>query len=282
MRWPRSRSSRASSRRTRCSTRSGSAAAGGSLLYVAGFVGSIFTVFYTWRLVFRAFYGEPCEEARELEQGHLHHPPSPVNPANGEPEDYDVGFPGEEHHIAEQTPQMRIAMSVLAVLAVLAGIVFLPFGIIEWFEHFLEPTFGESIVAHPDKSGLEALGIALTTVISLGGLWLSYRIWVARPGTSAAIQARFSGLHRLFVNKWYFDELIDLVIVRPMAWAGRWARDSFERIVVNGLLVGGSTGVVKAGSAAVRALQTGLLRGYAALVIGGLAFVLLYFLIAGS
>ena len=251
------------------------------LLYVAGFVGSIFTVFYTWRLVFRAFYGEPCEQARELEQGHLYHPPSPVNPANGEPEDYDVGFPGEEHHIAEQTPQMRIAMSVLAVLAVLAGIVFLPFGIIEWFEHFLEPTFGESIVVHPDKSGLEALGIALTTVIALGGLWLSYRIWVARPGTSAAIQARFSGLHRLFVNKWYFDELIDLVIVRPVAWAGRWARDSFERIIVNGVIVGGSTGVVRAGSAAVRAMQTGLLRGYAALVIGGLACVLLYFLIAG-
>ena len=72
------------------------------------------------------------------------------------------------------------------------------------------------------------------------------------------------------------------MIVRPFSWAGRWARDSFERVVVNGMFVGGSTGVVRAGSAAVRALQTGLLRGYAALVIGGLAVVLLYFLIRGA
>src|SRR3954453_12941596 len=41
------------------------------LLYIAGYIGSVFTVFYTWRLVFRAFYGEPCEQARELEHGHL-------------------------------------------------------------------------------------------------------------------------------------------------------------------------------------------------------------------
>jgi NADH-quinone oxidoreductase subunit L len=252
------------------------------VLVVCGFVGSIFTVFYTWRLVFRAFYGEPCEQARELEGGHLYHPPAPVNPANGEPEDTDVGFPGEEHHIAERTPQMRIAMSVLALLSVLGGIVFLPFGITEWFERFLEPTFEGSIVSHPDKTGLEVFGVLLTTAIALGGLWLSYRIWVARPGTSAAIQARFAALHRLFVNKWYFDEAIDLLVVRPLSWAGRWARDSFERVVVNGIFVGGSTGVVRAGSAAVRALQTGLLRGYAALVIGGLAAVLLYFLIRSA
>ncbi len=48
------------------------------------------------------------------------------------------------------------------------------------------------------------------------------------------------------------------------------------------LLVGGTSGFVQAGSAAVRALQTGLLRCYAALVIGGLAAVLLYFLVRSA
>ena len=72
------------------------------MFYVAGYVGAILTAIYTWRMIFRAFWGEPCPEARELEEGHIHHPEAPFNPANGEIEDTDVGFPGPEHHIAER------------------------------------------------------------------------------------------------------------------------------------------------------------------------------------
>ncbi len=70
--------------------------------------------------------------------------------------------------------------------------------------------------------------------------------------------------------------------MRPFAWFGRWSRDTFERIFVDGALVGGTSGIVRAGSAAVRALQTGLLRSYAGLVIAGLAAVVLYFLIRAA
>ena len=64
------------------------------------------TAFYAFRMVFRVFGGEPNEEARELERGHLHHA-DPMNPVTGEPEDTDVGYPGPEHHIAEREPPMR-------------------------------------------------------------------------------------------------------------------------------------------------------------------------------
>ncbi len=90
-------------------------------LYAIGYIGAAFTVLYTWRMIYRAFWGDPCEEATELEHGHIHHAEHPTNPATGEIEDTDVGFPGEEHHIAERTWQMRFAMGVLAVLAVIAG-----------------------------------------------------------------------------------------------------------------------------------------------------------------
>ena len=51
------------------------------------------TAFYAFRLIFRVLHGEPCPEAKELEEGHLAHA-EPANPATGEPEDTDVGFPG--------------------------------------------------------------------------------------------------------------------------------------------------------------------------------------------
>ena len=120
-------------------------------LYVAGYVGAFLTAVYTWRMIFRAFWGEPVPEARELEEGHLHHAEVHRNPATGEEEDTDVGFPGPEHHIAERSLRDEGAMGSLAVLAVVGGIVLIP-KTTTWLDTFLEPTFeGSSVVAHPQR-----------------------------------------------------------------------------------------------------------------------------------
>ena len=260
-------------------------------LYVAGYIGAAFTVFYTWRMIYRAFWGEPCKEAQVvIETGHAYHPAEHTNPHTGdeddpstqEVEDSEVGFPGKEHKYAETTWQMRYAMIPLAILAVIAGVIQLPFGVTNVLSSFLEPTFANTIVDYePDNSGLEAFGLILSSVIAIVSLACAYWIWVRKPGTSAAIQARLPWLHKLFINKWYFDQFYSIFVVRPVVWIGQWAQDSFERVVINGALIGGTSGLVKAGSAAVRAFQTGLIRAYAALVIGGLSVVLLYFLVRG-
>ena len=136
---------------------------------------------------------------------------------------------------------------------------------------------------HLDPSdALIAFGLVLGTVLGLAGIFIAYRVWVVQPGTSARVQERFAFLHRLFVNKWYFDELIDLVVVRPWAWVGRFGQQTFERVIINGLFVGGTTGIVKAGSAAARALQNGFLRAYAAMLVLGIVAVAFYFLIQSS
>ena len=60
---------------------------------------------------------------------------------------------------------------------------------------------------------------------------------------------------------------------------GAFARGTFERVFVDETLVGGTTGLVRAGSAAVRAVQSGFVRYYAALLVLGLAGVGFYFLL---
>src|SRR6478672_9172624 len=251
------------------------------VLYAVGYVGAFLTAIYTWRMIFRAFWGEPVEQARELEQGHLYHAPEPFNPANGEIEDTDVGFPGPEHHIAERALTMRAAMAGLAVLAIVGGIALVPHTT-TWLETFLEPTFADSTIHPAENDSLLALGLVLGAALALGGIFIASTVWVRRPGTSAQWQARFSGLHKLFINKWYFDEAIDFLIVRPAAWFGRWGQQTFERVFVNGTLVGGTSGLVRAGSAAVRAAQSGFLRAYAALLLFGVVAVGLYFLIQSA
>ncbi|MEA2394172.1 MAG: NADH-quinone oxidoreductase subunit, partial [Solirubrobacteraceae bacterium] len=250
-------------------------------LVVAGYIGAILTAVYTWRMIFRAFWGEPCAEARELEEGHLHHAEAPTNPATGELEDTDVGFPGPEHHIAERAPSMKVAMSVLAALAVIGGVVQIPF-VTDALHRFLEPTFADSRLHIEPSNGLVVVGLVVGAALGLAGIAIAYVVWVARPGTSERIRERFAPLHRLFVNKWYFDELIDALVVRPFAWFGRFGQQTFERVVVDGVFVGGATGIVKAGSAAARALQNGLLRAYAALLVLGLVVLALYFLIQSA
>jgi NADH-quinone oxidoreductase subunit L len=250
-------------------------------LYVAGYIGALLTAIYTFRMIFRAFWGEPNEQARELEHGHIWHAPQPTNPATGEVEDTDVGFPGPEHHIAERAGTMKIAMSALALLALTGGIVQIP-KTTSWLDRFLEPTFRDSTIHHAPSDGLLAFGLVLGAALGLLGIGIAYFVWVAKPGTAAAVRARLAPVHTLFVNKWYFDELIEILVVRPGAWIGRFAHQTFERVFVNGALVGGSTGVVRAGSAAVRAAQSGLLRSYAGLLILGLTAVALYFLIQSA
>jgi NADH-quinone oxidoreductase subunit L len=233
-------------------------------------------------MIFRAFWGEPVEQARELEHGHLYHAPQPTNPANGEVEDTDVGFPGPEHHIAEWALPMKVAMGTLAVLATVGGIVLIP-KTTTWFDTFLEPTFhGSSVVANP-SNGLLVLGLVVGAVLGLLGILIAYTVWGKAEGELAVrLRERVPGLHRFLFNKWYFDELIDLVVVRPFAWFGRFGQQTFERIFVNGALVGGTSNFVRAGSAAVRAMQSGFLRAYAALLLVGAGGVILYFLIQSS
>ncbi|MGI8729205.1 MAG: NADH-quinone oxidoreductase subunit L [Solirubrobacteraceae bacterium] len=249
------------------------------ILYVAGYAGAFLTGIYTFRMIFRAFWGDPVPEARELEQGHIHHPEVPSNPANDEVEDTEVGFPGPEHHIAERAVPMRIAMGTLALLAIVGGFLQIP-KVTHVIDQFLEPSFAESALYERELSGgLIGFGLILGTVVGLAGIALAYFVWVKNPGMSERVRLRFGALHTVFINKWYFDELIDLLVVRPAQRLGSFAQQTFERLFVNGLLVGGTTGVVRAGSSAVRAAQTGFLRYYAALLVLGMTGVIFYFLL---
>jgi len=250
------------------------------VLFFAGYVGAFLTAIYTFRMMFRVFSGPKVPEAIEIEGGHLPHAEHPTNPTDGEIEDTEIGFPGPGHYIAEREIPMKIAMGTLALLATFAGALQIP-GVTEAIHNFLAPTFeGSKYFESLDPSiAFDYTGLACGAALGLIGIFIAWWIWVRRPGTSAAVQARFKAIYELLWHKWYFDELFDAVVVRPGAWIGRFAQNTFERLFIDGALVGGSSLVVRAGSAAVRAAQSGLLRSYAALLVLGVAGVALYFLL---
>jgi NADH-quinone oxidoreductase subunit L len=118
--------------------------------------------------------------------------------------------------------------------------------------------------------------------VALAGITIAWVCYIRRPGLAMEIAARVPFLHRLFVNRWYFDELYDALFVRPVETFGRFGRYVVERGFVQGLLVGGATRLVAAGTNIARTVQSGYLRSYAALMLVGFGGLALYFLLQAT
>ena len=84
-------------------------------------------------------------------------------------------------------------------------------------------------------------------------------------------------VYLLAVNKWYFDELIDMLIVRPALAVGHSPTGSSSGSSSTGWSA--ALRVVREGGRLVRAVQSGFVRAYALLLIAGFAGLGLYFLI---
>ena len=193
---------RASSRRTRSSPTSPRAAAGTSILAVLGFVGAFLTADLHVPDDLPGVLGRArCRRRKELEGGHIHHAHEPTNPATGEVEDIDVGFPGPDHHIAEREPSMKVAMGALAVLATIGGFIQIP-RVTNVLHNFLEPTFADSQVYETlePSDALTIVGLLTGTTLAIAGIALAYHLWVRKteaPGVAArAARARCTGSSR--------------------------------------------------------------------------------------
>ena len=257
-------------------------ARGGSfwIIVVGGYLGALLTAIYSFRIIFRVFGGKPCKEARSLERGEQYHA-DPVNPASGEKEDTDIGFPGK-HWIAERAWPMAAAMSVLAALALIGGYIQVP-GLDDLVTKFLTPTFENSALFEDIHESTKSawIGLGVGGAVSILGIAIAYYLYVANPEAPARLIAHARRLHAFLVHKWYLDEAQDALVYRPAIGLGRFANSVFERVVVQGLVTG-TVGVVRGAGTVVRGAQSGFVRFYALLLVSGFAGLGLYFLIASS
>ena len=162
---------------------------------ILGYFGALLTAIYTFRLIFRVLRGEPCAEAQHLiDTGHVVHAHEPTNPKTGEVEDTDIGFPGAEHHIAEQSPPMKVAMGILAFLALFAGFIQVP-GVDKAVTNFLNPVFADSpLAAIVPSVGASWTGLAIGAAISLAVIGIAYWLYMARPEMPALLIRRLRPL----------------------------------------------------------------------------------------
>src|SRR6266487_3215843 len=211
----------------------------GRTLTVVGLLTAFLTAFYSFRLVFVAFWG-----------------PSRVDP-----------------HVARQVhepwPTMTMPLIVLAALAIVTGYHGIP--------GFLSPALPGPMSLLPAHEGPATFAImALATVMGLGGIALAYVFYVLKPALPSVIAQQWSSLYAGSLHKWYVDELYEAWFVRPTIEAANDLWQWIDMRVIDAA-VNGVAGSINLWSRALRLIQSGEVQHYAlAMALGAVVILGVY------
>jgi NADH-quinone oxidoreductase subunit L len=211
-------------------------------------VGAFLTAFYSFRLLFLAFFGGP-RMSREV-----------------------------AHHVHESPRVMTWPLILLAILTVIAGwAVGVPSDHGTRFERFLKPVLPAAHESGPGGVAAYML-LILSVVVVTAGVVLAWFMYVSSPVRPAEIGQPRTPLHRLLLGAYGVDWLYDRAIVRPIHALSEFLAQKVDLGVIDGIV--NATGRAVLGwAAAFRRLQTGYVVNYALTMLVG-AVLLLGFLLA--
>lgn len=115
-----------------------------------------------------------------------------------------------------------------------------------------------------------------SVLIGFAGIAAAVWFYIKQPELPGKFTAKFPKLHDLVYNKWYIDELYDVLFVNPTKQAGLFLWKGIDVRIVDGVVngVGRVTTLVSTG---LRYTQTGLTQNYAmGMVIGVVMIVGFY------
>ncbi|MEK7385503.1 MAG: NADH-quinone oxidoreductase subunit L [candidate division NC10 bacterium] len=209
-------------------------------------LGAFLTAFYTFRLLFLAFFGAPRMSKEAA------------------------------HHVHESPAVMTLPLTVLAALTLVAGLaVGIPSERGTRFARFLAPVFP---VHAGDHSGFVAyMLLILSVVVVAAGITLAWFVYMSAPVRAGAVGRPRTPLHALLLNAYYVDRIYDAAVVRPLLALSGFLARAFDLGVIDGLVNGVGRAVV-AWAAALRRLQTGYVVNYALTMLAGAVLVLAFLL----
>ncbi|TNE57303.1 MAG: NADH-quinone oxidoreductase subunit L [Alphaproteobacteria bacterium] len=230
----------------------------GKYAFWMGIAAAVMTSFYSWRLAFMTFHDKPRASTEVMS------------------------------HVHESPAVMTIPLAILAVGAVLAGMVF--YG--GFMGHDLAAFWGASFPEHGATHAVmtEAHHVKQTVavvvwapfVVMLLGLGIAYYYYIRHPELPPKMGQSRNGLYLFVKNKWYFDELYDFLFVRPAQKIGRFFWKKGDGLTIDGFGPDGVSALVLKITGQVVRLQTGYLYHYAFAMLIGVAALVTYFMFFGG
>jgi NADH-quinone oxidoreductase subunit L len=217
-------------------------------------VSALLTAFYSWRLMFLTFHGQPRASREVMEHAH------------------------------ESPPVMLLPLYVLAAGSLFAGMLF--------YDYFIgqeESLFwSTAIYRAPENEIVHHLhdvpfAVRLAPFIMLVvGFAVAYLFYIVRPSLPKRLAEVNEPVYKFLLNKWYFDELYDLIFVRPALRIARflwrkgdgWLIDGFGPDGVSARVLDVTRGVVR--------LQSGYVYHYAFAMLIGVAALITWYMFWGT
>ena len=217
-------------------------------------IAACFTSFYSWRLIFMTFHGEPRAS-------------------------HDV-----MHHVHESPPVMLVPLVVLAAGSLFAGVLF--------HEQFIGEAYAEfwrsSLFTLPDNHILHdfheaPMWVKLAPFVAmLAGFFVAYQFYIRSPETPRKLAQEHRGLYAFLLNKWYFDELYDFLFVNPAKRLGYFLWKKGDGWLIDGFGPDGVSARVIDVTRSVVRLQSGYLYHYAFAMLIGVAALVTWMMLGSS
>jgi NADH-quinone oxidoreductase subunit L len=214
--------------------------------YAAGI--GIFTAFltsiYSWRLIFKTFHGSYNNKSIKIEETH------------------------------ESPLVMLLPLIILSIGAIFAGFIFkeLFFDTNFWGNSifFLEPLSEE----HPPMWFL-----LLTPILVCSSIPISYYLFVKNKNLPNSIVEINKPLYNFLVNKWYFDELYEILFIKPSKKIGLFLWKFFDVKIIDGFGPDGVSSLIKKFSIKANKFQSGYIYQYAFIMLLGFSALLTFLII---
>jgi NADH-quinone oxidoreductase subunit L len=223
----------------------------GMYAFICTVLAAFLTAFYSWRLLFMTFHGQSRADHHVLEHAH-------------------------------ESPWVMLGpLVVLAIGAVFAGRL-----LDDWFigadwQHF----WNGAIFNGPHNMVIENLDHVpfwvenLPLVVALLGIGLAYVMYIANPLLPVRLAQSFGGIYRFLLNKWYFDELYNVIFVQPAIRLSRVLWQVGDVTIIDGV-PNGLAELTADGSKQVVRIQTGSLAVYAFVMLIGVVVLVGIFMLS--
>ncbi|MEM1378720.1 MAG: NADH-quinone oxidoreductase subunit L, partial [Pseudomonadota bacterium] len=231
-----------------------------SFAFVTLVVAALFTSFYSWRLIFLTFHGKPRATADVMS------------------------------HIHESPPVMLAPLYVLAIGALFAGVafygVFVGYGDFPagWYNDF----FRTALFAAPGNEVLNTFSKVPTwvkwspAIVMALGFMAAWYMYIRSPETPRALAERNPYLYKFLLNKWYMDELYDMLFVNPAKRLGTALWKIGDIRIIDGFGPNGIASRVADLTGRVTKIQSGYLYHYAFAMMIGIAALMTWIMLGGG
>lgn len=224
----------------------------GKLAYGMGIAAAFLTAFYSWRLLFLVFHGKSRADKHTFDHAH------------------------------ESPLSMLIPLFVLALGSILAGVLGANvFHMVSAEGNF----FGKAILLLGQRQDLleeihhaPILVKISPMIVGVIAIALAYVFYLVKTDWPNKLARTFKPLYKLSLNKWYFDEIYDVIFVQPTKKIGSFLWAIIDMKIVDGL-PNGAAALCKSVSARISKIQTGYIYSYSLWMVLGL-IAISFFLIS--